>query len=81
MRICQTELNTCKQVVSNLEVLKSDITNLLSNSSISAILPSSKVGKVGGDWWILVPWVSLVVVIELKRLTWVFPWDHVMENS
>jgi hypothetical protein len=49
----ERELDTSEQIISNLKVIESDISNSLGDSTISVILPSSKVVEVGGDWRIL----------------------------
>jgi len=81
MHICQREFNTCKKVISNLEVMESYISNSFSNSSISTILPRSQVPELGCDCWILPEWISWIVRIIDNWFTWELSWLHIMENS
>jgi len=78
---CQREFDTCKQIVSSLEVIESDISNSLSNGTISVILPASKVVEVSGDWRILPVRVRWIRMIERESLARIGSWNHVMEDS
>jgi hypothetical protein len=40
MGVRETELDTSKLVISNLEIMETDIANLFSNGTISSILPT-----------------------------------------
>lgn len=61
--------------------MESDITDLLSNSSIPSIFPAGQPVKVSGNGWILPPGISLVVVIVHWGLARELPGDHIVEYS
>lgn len=54
------ELNTSQKIISGLELMESDVSNLLCNSSVSSILPTSQSVEIGSDWWILPEWVRSI---------------------
>jgi hypothetical protein len=49
----QREFNTSEDIVSCLHVVKVDVSNSLSNGSVSVIFPSNEVIKVCSDWRVL----------------------------
>jgi hypothetical protein len=75
------ELNTREPVVCSLEVVEVNISNSLSNSSISFTFPSNEIIKVSSDRSILPPWVLCNIVVIYDWLAWLFSWNHVMEDS
>lgn len=79
--ISLSKLNTREHIICSLEVDESDISYLLSNSSISLTLPSYKVFENGSDWWVLPVWVGLVGWVVHNWLTRVLSWNHVVEQS
>jgi hypothetical protein len=85
MVISKTELDSGKFVVSDLEVVETNITNLFSNSTVSSILPTSKIIEVSSDSRILPEWISLVIgnVIGIisDSLARELPWNHIMEDT
>jgi len=83
--ISKTELDAGKLVISNFEVMETNISNLFSNSTVSSILPTNKVIEIGSDGWILPKWISLtlgcVIMIICDFLAWELPWNHIMEDT
>jgi len=83
--ISKTELDAGKLVISNFEVMETNISNLFSNSTVSSILPTYKVIEIGSDGWILPEWISLtlgcVIMIICDFLAWELPWNHIMEDT
>jgi len=83
--ISKLELNTCKDMIGSLEVMESYITNLHSNNTISSILPTGKIIHMSCNSRISPERISLVVckivTVVLNRFTWIFTWDHVMEDT
>lgn len=83
--IGERELNTCELVIGDLEVVESDITNFLSNRTVSSVLPTGQVIEISGNGRVLPEWVGLalglVVMIVGDSLARVLSWDHVMENT
>ena len=81
MIICKTELDTCKFIVSNLEVVESNITNFFSNSSISSIFPTSQIIEISSNWRVLPPWICWIIYIVSNSFAWELSWNHVMEDT
>jgi len=83
--VSDTELDTGKFVVGNLEIVESHITDFLGNGTISSVLPTGQVIEVSCDGRILPERISLifrlVVVIISDGLAWVLSRDHVMEDT
>jgi hypothetical protein len=85
MVISETKLDTGKLVVSDFEVMETNITNLLGNGTISSIFPTNKVIEISGNGRVLPEWIGLilgcVIVIVSNSFAWELPWDHVMEDT
>ena len=81
MLISETEFNTCELIVGNLEVVESDITNMLSNGSISSILPTSQIPEVSCDSWVCMEWIFCIAMVVGDRFARVLPWYHIMEDT
>lgn len=81
----ERELNTSELVIGDLEVVESDITNFLSNRTVSSVLPTGQVVEISSNGRVLPEWVrltlGLVVMIVGDGLARVLSWDHVVENT
>lgn len=81
----ERELNTGELVIGDLEVVESDITNFLSNRTVSSVLPTGQVVEISSNGRVLPEWVrltlGLVVMIVGDGLARVLSWDHVVENT
>lgn len=79
------ELNTGELVIGDLEVVEADITDFLSNGTVSSVLPTGQVIEISSKGRVLPEWVGLtlglVVMIVGDSLARVLSWDHVVENT
>jgi len=81
MHICQREFDTSEEAVSNFEVVESDVSDSLSNSSVSSILPGGQVPELCSDCRVLPERISCIVRVIDNWFTWELSGLHVMENS
>lgn len=85
MVVGERELNTGELVIGDLEVVESDITDFLSNGTVSSVLPTGQVIEISGKGRVLPEWVGLtlglVVMIVGDSLARELSWDHVVENT
>jgi len=83
--ISNTELDTGKLVISNFEVVETNVSDFLGNGTVSSILPTNEVIEVGSDGWILPEWITLtlgcVFMIICDTLAWEIPRNHIMEDT
>jgi hypothetical protein len=61
MVISNTELDTGKLVISNFEIVETNVSNFFGNGTVSSILPTNEVIEIGCDGWILPEWISLTL--------------------
>jgi hypothetical protein len=59
----QRELDTCKLIVGDLEVVEPNVSNFFGNGAITVVLPASEAVKVGSNRAIVMPWVIRLVNI------------------
>jgi len=75
------EFNTRQNIVSSLEIVKVNISNSLSDGSISLTFPSCEIIKIGSDRSILPVRVIWNIDVKYDWFAWLFSWNHVMEYS
>ena len=83
--ISDTELDTGKLVIGNLEVMEANVTDLFGNGAVSTILPTGEVIEVSSDSWVFPVWIGMtlgfIVAIISNNLAWELSWYHVMEDT
>jgi hypothetical protein len=62
--ITQLDFNASKNIVRDLEVFKADLTNIQSNSTVSAIFEASEILEYSGNGWI--PPVGICRIVAIK---------------
>lgn len=78
---CQGEFDSRQLIISCLEVVEMYVTDSLSNSSVSVILPPDKVVEVSRNWRIHPIWIIRGGWVKHHSSTREHSWHHIMEDS
>lgn len=79
--VTEFDLNTGQDVVSDLEILKSDLANVESDGSIPAILKTGEVTEHSRNQRVLPVRISLIGRIFNDWHAWESPGNELMENT
>jgi hypothetical protein len=79
--VAEFDFNASQDVVSDLEILKSDLANVESDGSIPAILKTGEVAKHSRNQRVLPVGITLVGRILNNRHAWESPGNEFVENT
>jgi len=80
-RVSQLDFNSCKNVIWDLEVFKTNLANIQGNSSISAVFEAREILEYSSNRRVLPVGIGSILYIEWEIFTGVGPWLKLMEDS